>query len=64
MAKKTQVQLLEEIVELLTPVANMAKYNIQQINNQIAEQDALMKLRQEQFEAQQKEQAELKKVEE
>ena len=64
MAKKTQTQLLEEIVELLTPVANMAKYNIQQINNQIAEQDALMKLRQEQFEAQQKEQAELKKVEE
>ena len=64
MAKKTQVQLLEEIVELLTPVANMAKYNIQQINNQIAEQDALMKLRQEQFEAQKKEQAELKKVEE
>ena len=64
MAKKTQIQLLEEIVELLTPVANMAKYNIQQINNQIAEQDALMKLRQEQFEAQKKEQAELKKVEE
>ena len=36
MAKKTQTELLEEIKELLTPINNLARYYIQQINTQIA----------------------------
>ena len=63
MAKKTQTELLEEIVELLTPVSNMAKYQIGQINQASAEQAALAELRQKQFEEQQQAQAELKKEE-
>ena len=60
MAKKTQVQLLEEIVELLTPVANMARYQIGQINQQAQEQQAYAQF---QKELQEKYQADLKKVE-
>jgi len=40
MAKKTQVQLLEEIVELLTPVANLARYQIAEINARAQDQAA------------------------
>ena len=36
--KKTQLELLQEIADLLTPVANLAKYQIGVINQQHAEQ--------------------------
>ena len=35
MAKKTQTQLLEEIIELLKPINNLTRYYIQNINAQI-----------------------------
>ena len=38
MAKKTQAQLLEEVIELLKPINNLARYYIQNINAQIAAQ--------------------------
>ena len=40
MAKKTQTQLLEEIIELLKPINNLTRYYIQNINAQIAAQEA------------------------
>ena len=52
MAKKTQVQLLEEIAELLKPISNMASYNIRQINQQMANEQLLLKAQQEAAEAQ------------
>lgn len=33
--KKTQTELLQEIADLLTPVANLARYNIGLINQQL-----------------------------
>lgn len=36
MAKKTQTQLLQELIELLKPINNLSRYYIQQINAQIA----------------------------
>ena len=39
MAKQTQVELLREIADLLLPVSNLAKFNITQINQQIAAQE-------------------------
>ena len=42
--KKTQSELLQEIAELLVPMSNLARYQIQKINEQIqAAQDALAK---------------------
>lgn len=38
MAKKTQTQLLEEVIELLKPINNLTRYYIQEINKQIAAQ--------------------------
>ncbi len=35
-SKKTQLELLQEIVDLLTPVSNLSRYQIQKINEQIA----------------------------
>ena len=40
MAKKTQVELLQEIADLLLPVSNLAKFNISQINIQLDKQKA------------------------
>ena len=40
MAKKTQAQLLEEIIELLKPINNLTRYYIQSINADIAAQQA------------------------
>ena len=39
MAKQTQSELLREICDLLLPVSNLAKFNITQINQQIAAQE-------------------------
>ena len=38
--KKTQTELLQEIATLLTPVSNLARYQIQQINDAIKAQEA------------------------
>lgn len=38
--KKTQTELLTEIVELLKPINNLSRYYIQNINDQIAAQEA------------------------
>ena len=35
MAKKTQTELLQEIVDLLIPVSNLARYDIGKINEKI-----------------------------
>lgn len=35
MANKTNAELLQELIDLMTPMAEMAKYQIQQINNDI-----------------------------
>ena len=35
MANKTNAELLQELFDLMTPMAEMAKYQIQQINNDI-----------------------------
>ena len=35
MANKTNSELLQELIDLMTPMAEMAKYQIQQINNDI-----------------------------
>ena len=35
MAKKTQTELLEQLVELLKPINELAKYQIQNINDEI-----------------------------
>lgn len=35
MAKKTQTELLNELVELLKPINELAKYQIQNINDEI-----------------------------
>ena len=35
MAKKTQVQLLQEIADLLLPMSNLARFQISKINEQI-----------------------------
>ena len=40
MAKKTQAELLQEIVDLLTPVANLARYQIAEINARAQDQAA------------------------
>ena len=41
---KTQKDLLQEIADLLLPMSNLARYQIQKINEQIqAAQDALAK---------------------
>lgn len=40
MAKKTQTELLQEISDLLTPMSNLARYNIQQINEAIKQREA------------------------
>ncbi len=41
MKKKPQAELLEQLIELMTPVSNLARYQIQKINEQIAEQQKL-----------------------
>ena len=41
--KKTQSQLLKEIADLLLPMSNLARYQIQKINEQIQAQQALAK---------------------
>lgn len=41
--KKTQTELLTEIVELLTPINNLTRYYIQNINQQIEAQEAANK---------------------
>jgi len=40
MAKKTQAQLLEELIELVKPINNLSRYYIQNINAQLAQQEA------------------------
>ena len=55
MAKKTQTQLLEELIELMTPVANLAKYQIAEINQASYNQQLLAKAQQEAAEAAKKE---------
>jgi len=47
MAKKTQAELLQEIVDLLTPVANLARYQIGDINARAQEQQAYAAFQQE-----------------
>ena len=37
--KKTQVELLQEIADLLLPMSNLAKYQIQNINAAIAAEE-------------------------
>lgn len=36
--KKTQVELLQEVADLLEPISNLARYNIGQINAQLKAQ--------------------------
>ncbi len=38
--KKTQADLLQEIADLLLPMSNLARYQIQQINAQIQKEQA------------------------
>ena len=40
---KTQKDLLQEIADLLLPMSNLARYQIQKINEQIQAQQALAK---------------------
>lgn len=40
MAKKTQAQLLEELIELVKPINNLTRYYIQNINANLAAQQA------------------------
>ncbi len=42
-SKKTQLELLQEIVDLLTPVSNLSRYQIQKINEQIAKEQSPLK---------------------
>lgn len=35
---KTQKELLQEVIDLLTPISNLARYQISQINAQIKAQ--------------------------
>ncbi len=41
--KYTQLGVLLEIRDLLIPMSNLAKFNIQQLNNQIAAEEAAAK---------------------
>ena len=58
-AKKTTEELLQELITLTTPIAEMASYNIQKINDQIAREkvveDFIKKQREEQEQEQNKE---------
>ena len=42
--KKTQLELLQEIATLLEPISNLAKFNITQLNQQLAQQEEERKM--------------------
>ena len=63
---KTNGELLKELVELMTPVAEMAKYQIQQINNDIQRNQIIteyLEMKKEEEENNEEEVAELEVVE-
>ena len=63
---KTNGELLKELVELMTPVAEMAKYQIQQINNDIQRNQIIteyLEMKKEEDENNEEEVAELEVVE-
>ena len=43
MVKKTQTQLLEELIELIKPINDLANYNIKNINNDLKKQEIVKK---------------------